>query len=219
MRIFIIIVFIWSSINVEAQDKIILHSGSEIECKLIGFNKESFTYSVDHYYPNTRMLIPIGDVKELQIAELSSEFHVFNDTVLFGKELTAKQKGLGMAIYAEERRLSNFEVRALLLQQPENYAEFENGRGLKVIGAILTYPGAIMVVASALVLSGSDQLNIYALGAGASAMIIGIACSTSGNKRIKDAIVSYNLNNPLSKKSSHIHFGIQNYGVGLSYRF
>jgi hypothetical protein len=219
MRILVAIVFIWSFLNVQAQDKVILNDGSQIECKLIGFNKTSFIYSVDNYYPPNRLFIPVEDIEELQIDDISSKFQVFSDTALMGKELNAKQRGFGMAVYAEERRLSNFEVRALLLSQPDNYVEFEKGRGLKTLGAVLTYPGALLVVASALVLTGPDQLNMYALGAGASAMIVGIVCSASGNSKIKNAVVSYNLNNPLSKKSTHIHFGIQSYGVGLSYHF
>ncbi|MCK5775189.1 MAG: hypothetical protein KAH25_03385 [Bacteroidales bacterium] len=202
-----------------AQDTLFLKNDSYLLGQICKISMDSIYLDVNTEYDRLNLVFPLTKVEKYSLANPDSKFNVYRDTTLRTKALELRRKGMMMAVYSEERKLSSFEVKYILLPFDKSYKNYNIGRSMKIVGTVLIYPGTMMLGYSFLVISGGWAFNPYFLAAGAGLVIIGLNLSISGNKRIKTAINTYNSSFQAYKRASYINFGIQQHGIGVSYRF
>lgn len=201
-----------------AQDTIVKQNDEIVIGTVYRLSPEYIYYTpTGETYPTSKSILR-EEVKDIRNLVFNYNTLINVDSALMHKHIELRQSGLGSAMFIGERRLSNHELKGLLMNYPLTYNKYTSGRGMKLLGAILSISGGVFVGAGFLVASGGDQVNMPILALGGVALISGIAFSNGGNKKIKKAIGSYNSLIDEEPKVA-FSFGIQSNGLGFRLNF
>lgn len=146
-----------------------------------------------------------------------------------GTQIELKKK----RYYQNDKKLTNKELKSILMSNPESAAEYQIAKKNSTIGAVPMVAGAALCLygSFAMLKSSVDEANAIENGEsyeetgyvaptliGAGLVLVGVPFILSSGKHLKKSITIYNSKQSLGYYPQ-LEFGLTQNGVGITYRF
>jgi len=205
-----------------SQDTIVKANDMLVICHITKRSAEKVYYKPYKSLNSAEYYLKMEDVKTINSEPISHlveiEFQETIDSTLIGSTLEARQRGLGMAVYSGNRRLTHLEIKSLFLNNSNAEDLYLSGRSLKAFGGVLIYPSIVIALSGVLLSVNGEEINMTMMAISGVGVILGVFMSGSGNTKIRKSIDLYNTE--ISPSSQvQLDFGIQAHGIGLALKF
>ena len=204
-----------------SQDTIVKVNDMKVICHITKRSLEKVYYKPYKSLNSAEYFLKMEDVKYINSEPITHFVEVFEepiDSSLMGRTLEARQKGIGMAIYTNERRLTHLEIISLFARHSKCNDLYLSGKTLKAFGGVFIYPSVVIALSGVFLSVSGEEINMSMMAISGAGVILGFFMSSSGNAKIRKSIDLYN--SEISSASQvQLDFGIQANGIGLALKF